>query len=134
MHFRHPKIQRLCDNEKRAKQLSCERLPAGASPYLQPSGVSPSPMLPALNTSPAAEHSPVRPPAPAHQQARPRPRGAARRDGHVPGSGVSTVLPLSPSQNANSNYLIALICALVRSAEHNYILALRRVKEKKALF
>lgn len=37
------------------------------------------------------------------------------------------------SQNAKSNYLIALICALVRSTEHNYILALKRVK-KKALF
>lgn len=38
------------------------------------------------------------------------------------------------SQKAKSNYLIALICALVRSTEHNYILALKRVKKKKALF
>lgn len=35
------------------------------------------------------------------------------------------------TQNAKSNYLIALIRALVRSMEHNYILALKRVKKKK---
>lgn len=35
------------------------------------------------------------------------------------------------SPNAKSNYLIALICALVRSTEHNDILALKRAKKKK---
>lgn len=40
----------------------------------------------------------------------------------------------SRSKKAKSSYLMALICALVRSTEHNYILALKRGKKKKRLY
>ena len=52
-----------------------------------------------------------------------------------PGIHINTVRTTqNRSQKAKSNHLIALICVLVRSTEHNYILALRRAKKKKRFY
>lgn len=52
---------------------------------------------------------------------------------NLPGLHHTAAVRAAPnhSPNASSNYLIALICALVRSTEHNDILALKRAKKKK---
>lgn len=72
----------------------------------------------------------------------PSPQSPARVPGLLPavpattgGSRINTgCATQSHSKKAKSSYLMTLICALVRSTEHNYILALKRGKKKKRLY